>query len=368
MNRSVVVIIGCFGLLIVLFFSLALMAFAPSYFVGNNSKIGNSDAVSSFLGESCQVPEPYKAIFNDASSAQGAPASLITAIFARGEHRIFKASDWPDSNGPWARPSGSSAKGPFQFLDGTWQDYGTDGNQDGKKDVENLHDASYAASKYLAANIKSHKNRGTEGAIKAAILRYRGTDDQEYIDRVYDYYLELESCSNSVGFIANATECGKKIISQAEQYKNIPYDQEPFRCGPSTRGVAGVKYLDCSSYVGRVYYDLQLIKKADSRCFDTAGLVNHPDFIEITSVVKSGGESVRPGDIIRSGFKPGTNTKLTNQKGDPIGHVVIYVSGDPNGKMKVWQSGGDCGEKVCFGSRSSRPNQQYFRAKQCMTK
>lgn len=39
MNRSVVVIIGCFGLLIVLFFSLALMAFAPSYFVGNNSKL-----------------------------------------------------------------------------------------------------------------------------------------------------------------------------------------------------------------------------------------------------------------------------------------------------------------------------------------
>lgn len=141
------------------------------------------------------VSEPYNSIFIDASSRYGAPPALIAAIFKCGEHSAFRTGDvgnaaidlaaaWPDSNGPWAT-SPAGAKGPFQFTDPTWHDYGVDCSGDGTNDVQNLQDAACGASNMLKRNIDSNSG-DYETKIRKAIFRYNHAD--WYVSRVYACY------------------------------------------------------------------------------------------------------------------------------------------------------------------------------------
>jgi membrane-bound lytic murein transglycosylase B len=61
------------------------------------------------------------------------------------------------------------AMGPMQFLPGTWSRYASDGNGDGKADVQNVFDASLAAARYLCSG---GLNLRDPGQVMAAILRY----------------------------------------------------------------------------------------------------------------------------------------------------------------------------------------------------
>ncbi|MDJ1133189.1 lytic murein transglycosylase [Streptomyces iconiensis] len=66
------------------------------------------------------------------------------------------------------------AVGPMQFIPSTWARWGADGNGDGKKDPNNVHDAALAAGRYLCAD-------GRDLAVKAdldrAILSYNNSSD-----------------------------------------------------------------------------------------------------------------------------------------------------------------------------------------------
>src|SRR6202008_3817201 len=61
------------------------------------------------------------------------------------------------------------AMGPMQFLPGTWSRYASDGNGDGKADVQNVFDASLAAARYLCSG---GLNLRDQSQVMAAILRY----------------------------------------------------------------------------------------------------------------------------------------------------------------------------------------------------
>lgn len=64
------------------------------------------------------------------------------------------------------------AMGPMQFLPGTWSRYASDGDGDGKADVQNLFDSSLAAARYLCSgglNLRSQRD------VMAAILRYNNS-------------------------------------------------------------------------------------------------------------------------------------------------------------------------------------------------
>ncbi|AFM18618.1 hypothetical protein Mycch_3893 [Mycolicibacterium chubuense NBB4] len=64
------------------------------------------------------------------------------------------------------------ALGPMQFLPGTWSRYASDGDGDGKADVQNIFDASLAAARYLCSgglNLRSQTD------VVAAILRYNNS-------------------------------------------------------------------------------------------------------------------------------------------------------------------------------------------------
>ena len=64
------------------------------------------------------------------------------------------------------------AMGPMQFLPGTWSRYASDGDGDGKADVQNVYDASLAAARYLCSGGMNLRNQAD---VMAAILRYNNS-------------------------------------------------------------------------------------------------------------------------------------------------------------------------------------------------
>jgi membrane-bound lytic murein transglycosylase B len=64
------------------------------------------------------------------------------------------------------------AMGPMQFLPGTWSRYASDGDGDGKADVQNVYDASLATARYLCSG---GLNLRDQGQVMAAILRYNNS-------------------------------------------------------------------------------------------------------------------------------------------------------------------------------------------------
>ncbi len=64
------------------------------------------------------------------------------------------------------------AMGPMQFLPGTWSRYASDGNGDGKADVQNVFDASLAAARYLCSG---GLNLRDQSQVMTAILRYNNS-------------------------------------------------------------------------------------------------------------------------------------------------------------------------------------------------
>ena len=64
------------------------------------------------------------------------------------------------------------AMGPMQFLPGTWSRYASDGDGDGKADVQNVFDSSLAAARYLCSG---GLNLRDPVQVMTAILRYNNS-------------------------------------------------------------------------------------------------------------------------------------------------------------------------------------------------
>jgi len=71
-----------------------------------------------------------------------------------------------------SRVTYARAMGPMQFLPGTWSRYASDGNGDGKADVQNVYDASLAAARYLCSG---GLNLRDQSQVMTAILRYNNS-------------------------------------------------------------------------------------------------------------------------------------------------------------------------------------------------
>src|SRR4029078_8251220 len=64
------------------------------------------------------------------------------------------------------------AMGPMEFLPGTWSRYASDGDGDGKADVQNLYDSTLAAGRYLCSGGLNLRDRSQ---VMTAILRYNNS-------------------------------------------------------------------------------------------------------------------------------------------------------------------------------------------------
>ena len=70
------------------------------------------------------------------------------------------------------RATYARALGPMQFLPGTWARYASDGDGDGRADVQNLYDSTLAAARYLCSG---NLNLRDPSQVMAAILRYNNS-------------------------------------------------------------------------------------------------------------------------------------------------------------------------------------------------
>ncbi|WP_327366781.1 lytic transglycosylase domain-containing protein [Streptomyces sp. NBC_01217] len=78
------------------------------------------------------------------------------------------------------------AVGPMQFIPSTWATWGQDGNDDGRKDPNNIYDAALAAGRYLCAG---SRDLSIAADLDRAVLSYNHSD--VYLGTVrswFDYY------------------------------------------------------------------------------------------------------------------------------------------------------------------------------------
>jgi hypothetical protein len=118
------------------------------------------------------IPTELLSVYRDAASTTCNMPWAVLAAIGKTE------SDHGRSNLPGvhsgANPAG--AMGPMQFMPGTWDAMGVDGDRDGVKDVYNPIDAIWGAANYLC-----HEGAGDPAGLRSAILHYSG-GDPHYVD------------------------------------------------------------------------------------------------------------------------------------------------------------------------------------------
>ncbi len=135
----------------------------------NSIKASNKEDKTNFSAQITQVetlpspspilptqgePTNYDEIYKQAGEKYGVPWQILYGLHL---------TETGLRDGAIYNAQGSGAQGPLQFMPGTWNAYGVDGNGDGIADINNAVDAIHGAANYLA------KHGGVEQG-----LRYYG--------------------------------------------------------------------------------------------------------------------------------------------------------------------------------------------------
>lgn len=107
--------------------------------------------------------------FGGNTDARGTP---ITPIYGPALDGTLPGNEVIVQSVQSGRVTYARAMGPMQFLPGTWARYASDGDNDGKADVQNLYDASLAAARYLCSG---GMNLRDANQVMTAILRYNNS-------------------------------------------------------------------------------------------------------------------------------------------------------------------------------------------------
>lgn len=111
---------------------------------------GTGAATSAGTSLPATVPEPHKTIFTEAAAKYNVNPVFLTTLFLSEQ-----GNQWLPPDTKWA-VSGSRAAGPFQFIPSSWAAYATDGDGDGKSDVNNMYDAAAAAARLIGEGFKTN--------------------------------------------------------------------------------------------------------------------------------------------------------------------------------------------------------------------
>jgi membrane-bound lytic murein transglycosylase B len=90
------------------------------------------------------------------------------------------------------------AVGPMQFIPSTWVHWAADGNHDGKRDPNNIFDATLAAGRYLCAD---GRDLATMPGLQAAVLAYNHS--QAYLDTVLAWGLAYRSGASAIADLSS---------------------------------------------------------------------------------------------------------------------------------------------------------------------
>lgn len=109
------------------------------------------------LSKPAEVDDDQKyALATQAAAKYSIPASLLFAVWKieSGQRMYFEGG------------SSAGARGPCQFMPGTWRSYQEDGNGDGVKNVNDARDCLYGSAKLLA------RNGASSGDYRRALFAY----------------------------------------------------------------------------------------------------------------------------------------------------------------------------------------------------
>lgn len=118
-------------------------------------------------------PSDFRPIYIAAGARFGIPWQLIEAV-----HEVESGK-----SGSTSKSSYAGARGPMQFMPGTWRAYGVDGDGDGVADTTNVVDALYGAANLLASS------GAADGDIDGALFNYNHA--QWYVDKVKTIAYEI---------------------------------------------------------------------------------------------------------------------------------------------------------------------------------
>jgi cell wall-associated NlpC family hydrolase len=187
------------------------------------------------------IPSNYLALYKSAGQQYGLPWNLLAGI-----GKI--ETNHGQSNLPGVHSGGNSvgAGGPMQFMPGTWQSFGVDGNGDGKKSRYDPADAIPAAARYLKAN-------GAPTRTRTAIFQYNHS--VQYVNNVLAAAKQYSGGSFNV-VQANGPTCvdmnGAPAAPNAIVAKVITFAKAQLG-KPYVYGAVGPNSFDCSGLTSAAY-------------------------------------------------------------------------------------------------------------------
>jgi cell wall-associated NlpC family hydrolase len=226
------------------------------------------------------IPSNYLELYKKAGERFGVPWNLLAGI-----GKI--ETDHGQSNAPGVH-SGENfagAGGPMQFLAGTWNSFGVDGNGDGKKDRYDPADAIPGAARYL-------KHNGAPDRMRTAVFAYNHS--VQYVNNVLSWAKRYAggafnvvqannaSCADMNGAPAAPNAVVAQVIDFARAQLGKPY----------VFGAVGPDSFDCSGLTMSAYKSagVTIPRLSDDQYWWGAQ-------------VPKGQE--QPGDLVFFDFKPG---------------------------------------------------------------
>jgi hypothetical protein len=187
------------------------------------------------------IPSNYLALYKKAGQDYGIPWNVLAGIgWVETHHGTLKAP------GVTSGENYAHAGGPMQFIPGTWQAFGVDGNHDGKKDRYDPADAIPAAARYL-------KHNGAPDHMRTAIFAYNHL--VSYVNNVLSAAQNYAGGSFNV-VQANGPTCadmnGAPLAPNAVAGKVITFARAQLG-KPYVYGAVGPNSFDCSGLTSAAY-------------------------------------------------------------------------------------------------------------------
>jgi cell wall-associated NlpC family hydrolase len=179
------------------------------------------------------IPAEYLRLYRATGSAYGIPWTVLAAIGHIETH-----------HGRDQRVSGAGARGPMQFMPGTWATYGLDGDADGRADITDPADAIPAAARYLKAS-------GAPARLREAIYAYNHS--WTYVDNViadarrYAAARPTEAADDTGCGYAGPVQAPTAIAAQVVAYARAQLGK------PYVFGGTGPAGYDCSGLTMMAY-------------------------------------------------------------------------------------------------------------------
>jgi hypothetical protein len=176
--------------------------------------------VPNFVIDQFEIPPFLLPIYQACGTEYGIPWQVLASI-----NRIETAF------GTNLNVSSAGAMGWMQFIPSSWQAYGVDANEDGRKDPYNPVDAICAAARYLRA-------ADGETDIRRAIFAYNHAD--WYVDEVLLYANQYGKLSDDlVGSLTGLTEGAHFPVAADSRYADDISEREVLARSKATRKEAG---------------------------------------------------------------------------------------------------------------------------------